>query len=93
MRKAYREGELQAFRTGTAFPNFDIHGALADLYVVVPPTELADVFAGLFRSSQRLDLLAQSRTLAALRDALLPKLISGDLRLKDMEQIIEGTRF
>ena len=30
----------------------------------------------------------QSCTLAALRDALLPKLISGELRLKDVERII-----
>ncbi len=30
----------------------------------------------------------ESRTLAALRDALLPKLISGELRVKDAERII-----
>ena len=30
----------------------------------------------------------ESRTLAALRDSLLPKLISGDLRVKDTEQLI-----
>jgi type I restriction enzyme S subunit len=33
----------------------------------------------------------QSRTLAALRDTLLPKLLSGELRVKDAEQIIEVT--
>lgn len=32
----------------------------------------------------------ESRTLAALRDALLPKLISGELRVKDAERFIEG---
>jgi type I restriction enzyme S subunit len=31
----------------------------------------------------------ESRTLAAQRDALLPKLISGELRVKDAEKIIE----
>jgi type I restriction enzyme S subunit len=30
----------------------------------------------------------ESRTLAALRDALLPKLISGELRVKDAEKFI-----
>ena len=30
-----------------------------------------------------------SRTLAALRDALLPKLISGELRMKDGERVCE----
>ncbi|GIV02391.1 MAG: hypothetical protein KatS3mg015_1221 [Fimbriimonadales bacterium] len=32
----------------------------------------------------------ESRTLAALRDALLPKLISGELRVKDAERFVES---
>ncbi len=32
----------------------------------------------------------ESRTLAALRDTLLPKLISGELRVKDAERFVEG---
>ena len=32
--------------------------------------------------------LAESRTLAALRDTLLPKLITGELRVKDAERFI-----
>lgn len=31
----------------------------------------------------------KSRTLSALRDTLLPKLISGELRLSDVEKILE----
>jgi len=31
----------------------------------------------------------ESRTLAALRDTLLPKLISGDLRVQDAEGLVE----
>jgi len=31
----------------------------------------------------------ESRTFAALRDALLPKLISGELRVKDAERFLE----
>jgi len=30
----------------------------------------------------------QSRTLAAIRDALLPKLISGKLRVKEAERVV-----
>ena len=33
--------------------------------------------------------LVGSRTLAALRDTLLPKLISGELRVRDVEQFIK----
>ena len=32
----------------------------------------------------------ESRTLAALRDPLLPKLISGELRVTDAERSLEG---
>ncbi len=32
----------------------------------------------------------ESRTLAALRDTLLPKLISGELRVKDAEKFMEA---
>jgi type I restriction enzyme S subunit len=33
----------------------------------------------------------ESRTLAALRDTLLPKLISGELRIRDAEELLEKT--
>jgi type I restriction enzyme S subunit len=33
-------------------------------------------------------LESESRTLAALRDTLLPKLISGELRIPDAERIV-----
>lgn len=35
--------------------------------------------------------VAQSRTLAALRDALLPKLLSGELSVRDAERAVEAT--
>jgi type I restriction enzyme S subunit len=31
----------------------------------------------------------QSQTLAAIRDALLPKLLSGEIRIKDAENFLE----
>jgi type I restriction enzyme S subunit len=34
--------------------------------------------------------LHESHTLAAIRDALLPKLISGEIRVRDAERILEG---
>ena len=59
--------------------------------VVTPPTSIMAAFDRIARplycrlvSSER-----ESRNLAALRDALLPRLISGELRVKDTEQFIE----
>jgi type I restriction enzyme S subunit len=64
---------------------------LSGAKVVVPPSKLlhyldlriAPLVDGLWRRS------VQSRTLAALRDTLLPKLISGELRVKDAKKFIE----
>jgi type I restriction enzyme S subunit len=34
--------------------------------------------------------LRESETLAAIRDALLPKLLSGEIRVKDAEKTVEA---
>jgi type I restriction enzyme S subunit len=67
-------------------------GRFAQLRVLVPPAKLRSCYhllvAPLFNR-----ILAnenESRTLAALRDTLLPKLISGELRVQDAERFIEG---
>jgi type I restriction enzyme S subunit len=65
---------------------------LTEAEVVVPSSHVMDVadalVAPLFQ--HMLQLRIQSRTLAALRDTLLPKLISGDLRVKDTESLIRS---
>ena len=61
-------------------------GLLAEVKVKLPPTET------LSNSSSLIEPLdakiaaneRESRTLAELRDTLLPKLISGDLRVRDV---------
>jgi type I restriction enzyme S subunit len=88
LRAANETGELANFRTGTAFPNFDIHGALLSLDVVCPPKEICDLYAEAYRSWLRLDLVHESRTLATLRDTLLPKLLSGELRVADVSKTL-----
>jgi type I restriction enzyme S subunit len=60
--------------------------------VVVPQPELLkemDRFLAPF-IAQIVNLKLASRTLAAIRDALLPKLISGELRVPDAERIVGG---
>jgi hypothetical protein len=41
--------------------------------------------------SRREGMVVESRTLAALRDTLLPTLISGELRVKAAEWLLEAT--
>jgi type I restriction enzyme S subunit len=58
--------------------------------IVCPPEPLVAAFDSLASTAEqrREEMMSESRTLAALRDALLPKLISGELRVKDAEKFI-----
>jgi type I restriction enzyme S subunit len=81
LRLGYEAGRLDSFRTGTAFPNFDVKGLLGAFNVVVPEEEVAVRYADLYLDFVRPDLLIQSKSLAELRDYLLPRLLSGELRV------------
>lgn len=67
-------------------------GHLSAAKVLIPPSDLLNEmnhhFAALI--NQIVQLKVASKNLAAIRDALLPKLISGDLRIPDVERIVAG---
>lgn len=67
-------------------------GSFRGIDLIVPPKPLADAFEQIVRPMfDRIELnTRQSRTLAALRDLLLPKLISGAIQVKDAETILEA---
>lgn len=67
-----------------------IRDTFRSVKVVVPPVPIVEAFERLVEPYSRhiLHNLFESRTLAALRDALLPRLISGELRVKDAEWFI-----
>jgi len=69
-------------RTGSAQP-FIPNSSLASMPVLRPSAEVLDVFCSVARplrlEQQR--ATAESRTLATLRDTLLPRLVSGELRV------------
>jgi type I restriction enzyme S subunit len=76
--------------TGTKMPRTNWND-LARFEVVIPQREVAAAFTNQFKPMiDRIHQgLTESRTLAALRDTLLPKLISGELRVPDAERIVE----
>jgi type I restriction enzyme S subunit len=78
--------DFHSMRTGSAQP-FIPNSALASAKVVYPGQEISDAFARIIAPLRRLqaDNDAQSRTLATLRDTLLPKLLSGDLNVKKLQ--------
>jgi type I restriction enzyme S subunit len=82
---------LTANADGSAYPAVtQEHFAVAD--ILLPPVT---VLAQFDDSAQPLRNAIhandqQSRALAGIRDALLPKLISGEIRIKDAEKLVEG---
>ena len=74
--------DFAAMRTGSAQP-FIPNSALAAAQVVRPPDKMLDSYCSVVRPLRlkQTTLEEESRTLAALRDALLPKLLSGELRV------------
>jgi len=61
-----------------------------DSKIVCPPQEVVAAFDALATNVEhrREQIVAESRTLAALRDALLPKLIRGEILVKDAERFL-----
>ena len=75
--------ELQQRTHGTIFDTITRHTfQLVD--TIIPPAKLADTFEAVVQPimNRILSNLQESRTLAAVRDTLLPKLIAGDLRVE-----------
>lgn len=63
--------------------------SLSHYLLATPPPEIARNFGTVVRPLfvRTAAAASESRALAALRDTLLPKLISGELRIKDAERI------
>ncbi|MHB8398140.1 MAG: restriction endonuclease subunit S [Candidatus Limnocylindrales bacterium] len=84
--------QIEGLSTGTSKSHQRAQvDSILDLAVVVPSPPIVAAFA---RSAdtmlaRTLECRREARTLAVLRDALLPKLISGSLRVKDAERITE----
>jgi len=78
--------------TGTKMPRTSWTD-MARYELVRPPKPIAASFTKMMRPSvERIVAgIHESRTLAALRDSLLPKLISGALRVEDAERVVAST--
>jgi len=83
--------EMRTRGTGVAIPGLN-STAVRELAVLEPSATALDAFEKHVSPIVRRIFCncKESRTLAMLRDALLPKLISGELRLPDAERILGG---
>jgi len=84
-------GVVSGYANGTTVNMLPIDG-LQKPQIVVPPSALVEAFNQLTtQTEERCEkMVLESRTLAAIRDALLPRLISGTLRIPDAERMVEA---
>ncbi len=77
--------------TGTVFGAIQ-RKQLAHLPLSLPPSEVVEKFERIVHPKDQMIRLrtSESVTLTALRDALLPKLISGAIRIRDAETFLEA---
>ncbi|MFJ6320763.1 hypothetical protein ACIQJW_32275 [Streptomyces californicus] len=91
-REALREplALVESYKTGTTVAHLN-KSDLATLVIEVPAAdEISSFEAATARLHERLVATAsENRSLAALRDVLLPQLMSGKLRVRDAEKIVE----
>jgi len=93
MRWAYYEllrMDINSMDSGSAIPSTS-RKEFCGISVVAPPVLLQQFYVELLRPMwiRQARNEIESRTLASLRDTLLPKLISGELRVKDAERFLE----
>jgi type I restriction enzyme S subunit len=93
-RSAVFRMEIEGLVTGTSKSHQRAQaGSVLGLRVVRPPAALVEVFeeAGGSLLDRTRECRRETRTLSTLRDTLLPRLISGELRVKDAGQFLEPT--
>jgi type I restriction enzyme S subunit len=90
----FSRDELQNIAVGAAQQNINVQ-ILKDHKVVAPGIPLATVYSKTISplDEQQICLAKSTRELCLLRDALLPKLISGEIRIPDAEKMLEEVDF
>jgi type I restriction enzyme S subunit len=75
-------GEIWEYVNGTSIPNLDAKGLLSGHRLIIPSQAALNRFYDFIQPIVQKLYSEESRTLAALRDALLPKLLSGAVRVR-----------
>ena len=86
---------IQALVTGTSKSHQRARAeAILDLPAVLPTARLSKSFEGVAEGFliRTMENRRESRALMALRDALLPKLISGEVRVRETERAVEAVK-
>jgi type I restriction enzyme, S subunit len=86
-----QKAQIEAIATGSTFKEISAT-AMKAYPILIPAISLLRTYEGLLAGGNEKQLLLQKETatLTALRDTLLPKLISGELRLRDAEATLQS---
>lgn len=82
----HQNNEILDFVNGTSLPNLDIKGLLNNYPIKIPPSELVDKYYAIVEPTYSLLFNGESQTLTNLRNTLLPKLMSGQVRVNSENQ-------
>ena len=84
---------ISGYATGTTVNMLPVD-ALWLPVIVLPPDDLAKFFTAIAETTRarQEDLIEESRVLAAQRDALVPKLVGGEIRTKDVSGFLDTVR-
>lgn len=94
-RSPFFRQQIEALITGTSKSHQRAQvDAVLSLAVILPPKPIADAFDKTTATllGRTLESRCESRTLAAIRDTLLPRLISGELQVTDAERFLAEAR-
>lgn len=87
-----REAEIEELGEGSTGQTELSRVRLGDLPILIPIRDVQDAFETVVSplSDRREQNEQQSKTIVALRDLILPKLMSGEIRLRDAEKSVEA---
>ena len=93
LRNLYSEGGTWEYQNqSTGISNFQTTHFLEAEKVVFPGEELMEHFASLSGPMIEARYRNESMTLAATRDLLLPKLMSGEVRIQEAQEVLEAAQ-
>jgi hypothetical protein len=78
-----QSGEIAQFIVGTSVPNLNDRALLGNHRIILPAEPLIARFYDFSLTVQKHLYSGENETLAATRDLLLPKLMSGEVRVRD----------
>jgi type I restriction enzyme S subunit len=84
----FEDNSIQDFITGTSVPNLDSKGLLKSCRIVIPSKKILDIFFNMNQSIFNKLYSKENGYLSEIRDALITKLINGELRVNEVGKII-----